>query len=221
MTSTAIIIPARYNSTRFPGKALAPVDGEPLVKRVADRCRASGYPVYISTDDQRIADVVKDSYTTLVDTVEYRNGTERCAGLLSQDYMLDYTQFVNVQVDLCDVTPEMIEKTVWHLQHYSITTLWSELTKRGSWDSNTVKLINSGDVAQWFTRHIIYNYGHHHLGLYGIRRRELQHYTDLEVTAEEQLESLEQLRWIKAGYTIGALGIDHTSRSIDVPADLA
>ena len=221
MTSTAIIIPARYNSTRFPGKALALVDGEPLVKRVADRCRASGYPVYISTDDQRIADVVKDSYTTLVDTVEYRNGTERCAGLLSQDYMDDYTQFVNVQVDLCDVTPEMIEKTVWHLQHYSITTLWSELTKRGSWDSNTVKLINSGDVAQWFTRHIIYNYGHHHLGLYGIRRRELQHYTDLEVTREEQLESLEQLRWIKAGYTIGALGIDHTSRSIDVPADLA
>ena len=221
MTSTAIIIPARYNSTRFPGKALALVDGEPLVKRVADRCRASGYPVYISTDDQRIADVVKDSYTTLVDTKEYRNGTERCAGLLSQDYMLDYTQFVNVQVDLCDVTPEMIEKTVWHLQHYSITTLWSELTKRGSWDSNTVKLINSGDVAQWFTRHIIYNYGHHHLGLYGIRRRELQHYTDLEVTREEQLESLEQLRWIKAGYTIGALAIDHTSRSIDVPADLA
>ena len=221
MTSTAIIIPARYNSTRFPGKALAPVDGEPLVKRVADRCRASGYPVYISTDDQRIADVVKDSYTTLIDTAEYRNGTERCAGLLSQDYIDDYTQFVNVQVDLCDVTPEMIEKTVWHLQHYSITTLWSKLTKRGSWDSNTVKLINSGDVAQWFTRHIIYNYGHHHLGLYGIRRRELQHYTDLEVTREEQLESLEQLRWIKAGYTIGALGIDHTSRSIDVPGDLA
>ena len=221
MTSTAIIIPARYNSTRFPGKALAPVDGEPLVKRVADRCRASGYPVYISTDDQRIADVVKDFYTTLVDTKEYRNGTERCAGLLSQDYMDDYTQFVNVQVDLCDVTPEMIEKTVWHLQHYSITTLWSELTKRGSWDSNTVKLIHAGDVAQWFTRHIIYNYGYKHLGLYGIKRSLLERYTDLEVTAEETLESLEQLRWIKAGYTIGALGILHTSRSIDVPEDLA
>ena len=221
MTSTAIIIPARYNSTRFPGKALVEIDGQPLVKRVADRCRASGYPVYITTDDERIANAVNSEYTTLIDTAEYRNGTERCAGLLSQDYMDTYTQFVNVQVDLCDVTPEMIEKTVWHLQHYSITTLWSKLTKRGSWDSNTVKLINSGDVAQWFTRHIIYNYGHHHLGLYGIRRRELQHYADLEVTAEEQLESLEQLRWIKAGYTIGALGIDHTSRSIDVPGDLA
>ena len=216
MTSTAIIIPARHNSTRFPGKALVEIDGQPLVKRVADRCRASGYPVYITTDDERIANAVNSEYTTLIDTAEYRNGTERCAGLLSQDYM-----FVNVQVDLCDVTPEMIEKTVWHLQHYAITTLWSSLTKRGSWDSNTVKLINSGDVAQWFTRHIIYNYGHHHLGLYGIRRRELQHYADLEVTAEEQLESLEQLRWIKAGYTIGALGIDHTSRSIDVPGDLA
>jgi 3-deoxy-manno-octulosonate cytidylyltransferase (CMP-KDO synthetase) len=59
------------------------------------------------------------------------------------------------------------------------------------------------------------------LGLYGIRRSELQRYTGLEVTREEQLESLEQLRWIKAGYTIGCLGIDHTSRSIDVPEDLA
>ena len=221
MTSTAIIIPARYNSTRFPGKALALVDGEPLVKRVADRCRASGYPVYITTDDQRIANAVNSEYTTLVDTKEYRNGTERCAGLLSQDYMDSYDQFVNVQVDLCDVTPEMIEKTVWQLQHHAVTTLWSSLSKRDSWDSNTVKLINSGDVAQWFTRHIIYNYGHKHLGLYGINRSLLQRYTDLEVTAEESLESLEQLRWIKAGYTIGALGIDHTSRSIDVPEDLA
>ncbi len=220
MKSTAIIIPARYNSSRFPGKALTLVDGQPLVKRVADRCRASGYPVYITTDDQRIANAVNNEYTTLVDKNIYRNGTERCANILSQDYMDPYTQFVNVQVDLCDVTTDMIEKTVWHLQHYAITTLWSNTSKRDTWDSNTVKLINSGDTAVWFTRHIIYNYGRKHLGLYGIRRSELQRYPSLEVTIEEQLESLEQLRWIKAGYTIGALGINDNSRSIDVEADL-
>ena len=137
---TAILIPARYASTRYPGKPLVKLDGVPMIKRVADAARESGLPVYVLTDDVRVANCVNTEYTVLIEDAEYENGTERCAGYMTtmQKKRLhatgygwdhDYDQYINVQGDMPDVTVDIIEKCVWHLKHYPITTVYTKMPK--------------------------------------------------------------------------------------------
>ena len=159
MTSSAILIPARYNSTRFPGKPLCDLDGVPMIKRVYDACKASGLPTYILTDDIRIASIFQNA-SVIIDYKGYANGTERCAGAIDIDYMQKYDQFINVQGDMPDVSQHMIEKTVWHLKHYPITTMWTDLQPGERLDINQVKVITAGDKALWFGRG--FTYGQHH-----------------------------------------------------------
>ena len=81
---TAILIPARYGSTRLPGKPLAMLDGVPMIKRVYDACIASKIPTYVLTDDPRIAQVFQNT-SIIIDSEDYKNGTERGAGGIKQD----------------------------------------------------------------------------------------------------------------------------------------
>ena len=122
MTSTAILIPARYNSTRFPGKPLCMLDGVPMIKRVYDACTASKIPTYVLTDDVRIASVFQNT-SVIIDDTDYTNGTERCAGAINIDYMKKYDQFINVQGDMPDVTTQMIERCVEWVEYYPISTV--------------------------------------------------------------------------------------------------
>ena len=216
MKNTAILIPARYGSTRFPGKPLCMLDNVPMIKRVYEACRASNIPTYILTDDLRIASIFKNS-SIVIDYKEYQNGTERCAGVLNIDYMQKYDQFINVQGDMPDVTPEMIEKTKWHLQHYPVTTLWTDLDPGERHIKENVKVITAGDKALWFGRG--FTYGHHHLGIYGYKRNALEMYTGLPTTREERNEGLEQLRWLKAGWDIGILHTEFKGIEINTPQD--
>ena len=94
MSKTAILIPARYESTRFPGKPLAMLDGVPMIKRVYDACVASKIPTYVLTDDLRIFDLF-DANNCWIDQAEYENGTERCAGAIQNDFFSDFDQFIN------------------------------------------------------------------------------------------------------------------------------
>jgi 3-deoxy-manno-octulosonate cytidylyltransferase (CMP-KDO synthetase) len=215
--TTAILIPARYASTRFPGKPLCDLDGIPMIKRVYKACAESGIPTYILTDDVRIASVFKNA-SVIIDYKGYANGTERCAGAIDIDYMKKYDQFINVQGDMPDVSQHMIEKTLWHLKHYPITTMWTDLQPGERLDINQVKVIIAGDKALWFGRG--FTYGHHHLGIYGYRRNVLEMYSSLPVTREERNEGLEQLRWLKAGYDIGILKTVFNGIEINTPEDL-
>jgi len=215
--TTAILIPARYASTRFPGKPLCDLDGIPMIKRVYKACAESGIPTYILTDDVRIASVFKNA-SVIIDYKDYANGTERCAGAINIDYMQKYDKFINVQGDMPDVTQHMIEKTVWHLKHYPITTMWTDLQLGKRHDVHQVKVITAGDKALWFGRG--FTYGHHHLGIYGYRRNVLEMYSSLPVTREERNEGLEQLRWLKAGYDIGILKTVFNGIEINTPEDL-
>ena len=215
--TTAILIPARYASTRFPGKPLCDLDGIPMIQRVYKACAESGIPTYILTDDVRIASVFKDA-SVIIDYKDYANGTERCAGAINIDYMQKYDKFINVQGDMPDVTQHMIENTVWHLKHYPITTMWTDLQLGKRHDVHQVKVITAGDKALWFGRG--FTYGHHHLGIYGYRRNVLEMYSSLPVTREERNEGLEQLRWLKAGYDIGILKTVFNGIEINTPEDL-
>ena len=215
---TAILIPARYGSTRFPGKPLAMLDGVPMIKRVYDACIASKIPTYVLTDHQDIYNVIGPN--CIMDHDNYENGTERCAGAVSKSALLDqYDQFVNVQGDMPDVTLQMIERCIEWLKYYQISTVYAEMPKAMQDDPNSVKMVRAGDKALWFGRGLT-GYGHWHLGVYGYKRNPLLFYRGMEVTQEEQVEKLEQLRWLKAGWDIGCSCVEFNGIEINSPEDL-
>ena len=218
MTSSAILIPARYNSTRLPGKPLAMLDSVPMIKRVYDACIASNLPTYVLTDDVRIASVFQNT-SVIIDDTDYENGTERCAGAIKLDYMQKYNKFINVQGDMPDVTLGMIQKTLWHLKHYAVTTVFTDMPEDKQNDPNSVKMVRAGDQALWFGRGMT-GYGNWHLGVYGYRRNALEMYTNLPVEREEEVEKLEQLRWLKNGWQVGCLSVYYNGVEINTPEDV-
>jgi len=218
VTSSAILIPARYNSTRLPGKPLAMLDGVPMIKRVYDACIASKIPTYVLTDDVRIASVFQNT-SVIIDNTDYANGTERCAGAIKLDYMQKYDQFINVQGDMPDVTLDMIEKALQHLQHYPVTTVFTHMPEDKQNDPNSVKMVRGRDQALWFGRGMT-GYGDWHLGVYGYRRNALEMYTNLPVEREEEVEKLEQLRWLKNGWQVGCLSVYYNGVEINSPSDI-
>ena len=216
---TAILIPARYGSTRFEGKPLCMLDGVPMIKRVYDACVASKIPTYVLTDDVRIASIFKNT-SVIIDHADYENGTERCAGAIKLDYMQKYNKFINVQGDMPDVTLDMIEKALWHLKHYPVTTVFTDMPEDKQNDPNSVKMVRGADQALWFGRGMT-GYGEWHLGVYGYRRNPLEMYTGLPVEREEEVEKLEQLRWLKNGWQVGCLSVQYNGVEINSPKDVA
>ena len=215
---TAILIPARYGSTRYEGKPLCMLDGVPMIKRVYDACIASKIPTYVLTDDQRIAQVFKNT-SVVIDDYPYENGTERCAGAINLDYMKKYDQFINVQGDMPDVTLQMIERCVEWLKYYPISTVWTDMPKDMQNNPDSVKMVRAGDQCLWFGRGMT-GYGDWHLGIYGYKREALELYSNLEVTQEEEVEKLEQLRWLKSGWQIGCSSVQFNGTEINSPEDV-
>ena len=218
MTSTAILIPARYGSTRFPGKPLIALDNVPMIRRVYERCRKTGYDVYVLTDDVRIADKFQP-HQVIIDLEDYENGTERCAGAVAMRTLDDYDQFVNVQGDMPDVTAELIEKCIASLSQYEVSTVYTAMPSKMQNDPNSVKMVRAGDQALWFGRGMT-GYGEWHLGVYGYRKQALQAYPHLLVEAEERIEKLEQLRWLKNGWQIGCTSVYFNGVEINTPEDV-
>jgi 3-deoxy-manno-octulosonate cytidylyltransferase (CMP-KDO synthetase) len=194
------------------------LDGVPMIKRVYDACIASKIPTYVLTDDPRIAQVFQNT-SIIIDSEDYKNGTERCAGAIKLDYMQKYDQFINVQGDMPDVTLQMIERCIEWLQYYPISTVWTDMPKEMQDDPNSVKMVRAGDQCLWFGRGMT-GYGHWHLGIYGYRRDALELYPDLEVTIEEETEKLEQLRWLKSGWQIGCSSVYYNGVEINSPEDI-
>ena len=218
MTSSAILIPARYGSTRFEGKPLCMLDGVPMIKRVYDACSASKIPTYVLTDDVRIASVFQNT-SVIIDDADYENGTERCAGATKLDYMQKYNQFINVQGDMPDITLQMIERCVEWLQYYPVSTVFATMPEEEQNNPNSVKMVRAGDQALWFGRGMT-GYGEWHLGVYGYKRNALEMYSNLEVTQEEEVEKLEQLRWLKNGWQIGCSSVQFNGVEINSPEDV-
>jgi len=202
----------------LPGKPLAMLDGVPMIKRVYDACIASKIPTYVLTDDVRIASVFQNT-SVIIDDTDYANGTERCAGAIKLDYMQKYDQFINVQGDMPDVTLDMIEKALQHLQHYPVTTVFTHMPEDKQNDPNSVKMVRGRDQALWFGRGMT-GYGDWHLGVYGYRRNALEMYTNLPVEREEEVEKLEQLRWLKNGWQVGCLSVYYNGVEINSPSDI-
>ena len=219
MKSTAILIPARYGSTRYPGKPLILLDGKTMIQRVAETCKASGYDTYVLTDNKTVAQAAQSAGVGVyIDSTEYENGTERCAGALASKKFDNYSQFVNVQGDMPDVTVDMIEKIVWGLRYSPVTTVFTTMPSERQMDPNSVKLIKAADRCLWFGRGLT-GYGEWHLGVYGYTKNALESYPHLIVHKEEQVERLEQLRWLKNSWQIGCYSVLFDGIEINTPED--
>lgn len=220
MTDTAILIPARYSSTRYPGKPLAMLDGKTMIERVVNTCKLSEHDVYVLTDNKTIAMAAqKAGAGVYIDMHDYENGTERCAGAIKSRTFDDYNHFINVQGDMPDVTVEMIEKARMSLNYYSVGTVFTKMPEEKQMDPNTVKMVRAGDQALWFGRGMT-GYGEWHLGVYSYKKNALELYPQMRIEQEERVEKLEQLRWLKNGWQIGCYSVQFNGIEINTPKDL-
>ena len=222
MNKTAILIPARYGSTRFPGKPLVSLNGIPMIRMVYEKCRKAAKElncdVYVLTDDERITERFM-AHEFWLDTADYANGTERCAGFAKTKQGEKYERYINVQGDMPDVTTDIIKYVYYNLNQYELTTVHTDMDPKLRDDPNSVKMIEGAGRALWFGRGFT-KYGKHHLGVYGYHRDKLLQYTDMPVTAEEDIEQLEQLRWLKNGCTIGTESVYFKGIEINSPQDV-
>ena len=212
--NTAIVIPARLASTRFPNKMLAELNGVPLIQHVFNRCKETELPTYVVTPDKEIVEVIGKENTILVGDAE--NGTARCA--LAADY-INYANFINVQGDMPDITAKIITDVARLLGKYGVVTAYTKMTDEQRNDPNTVKILHNNRTAKWFGRGIT-GYGDHHLGIYGYRNHVLNDYGNLERYPEEEIEQLEQLRWIQNDVKMGVVEVEFNGIEINTEEDL-
>lgn len=209
---TAIVIPARINSTRYPKKMLCDVGGKTLIRHVYDQCTESGYNVYVVTDSEEIANQVPTAFIVS----EADNGTERISKIV--DKIPQYRAIINVQGDMVQVPVSDLPKLVKLLEKYHVATLKHPMNDSQRTDPNTVKVISTGHRAHWFCRAPL-KYGDWHYGIYAYHPTLLKMYPTLSKHPEEDFESLEQLRWLQHGYTIG-VDFAGPAAEINTPDDL-
>jgi 3-deoxy-manno-octulosonate cytidylyltransferase (CMP-KDO synthetase) len=227
------VIPARYDSTRFPGKPLALVGKIPMIVRVVLQAQKTHLldRIVVATDDKRIEDVIRaEGFEVIMTSRDHKSGSDRL-GEVAQAVPADI--YVNIQGDEPFILPEIIDDTVLALIHHhqwDITTTAIPFNSRKEWeDPNRVKVICSDNLeALLFTRCPIpytKNPGvpanvFRHLGLYAYRQKVLNAFSTLPVHPVEREESLEQLRLLMAGFHIGVVLSEQDSPSVDVPEDL-
>ena len=196
------------------------LDGVPMIRRVYDACIASNLPTFVLTDNKTIAQCIQSAGGSVyIDSTDYANGTERCAGAIRSRKFDEFDCFINVQGDMPDVTTEMINRCVEWLKYYPVSTVYTDMPTDLQNDPNSVKMVRAGDQALWFGRGMT-GYGEWHLGVYGYRKDALVLYNDLEVSKEERIEQLEQLRWLKNGWQIGCSNVYFNGIEINEPEDV-
>lgn len=232
------IIPARYASTRFPGKPLALIKGKPMIQRVYEQALKSKLDaVVIATDDVRIADAVMDFGGQYVMTSpNHRSGTDRCCEALDL-LKTKYDAVVNIQGDEPFIDPRQIDLLVDLIVRDD--TPLASLAKRIDdedelFSPNAVKVVvNQEGNAMYFSRNPIpfmrnvdrdnwlaKGRFYKHIGIYAYKADVLHQVAHMEPSALEQAESLEQLRWLENGLAIRMALSDAENISIDTPDDL-
>jgi len=224
-------IPARMGSTRFPGKPLALLAGRPMIVHVIERALAADIgPVFVATDDERIAKVVaKTDADVRMTRADHGSGSERLAEAIAG---MDCDVVVNVQGDEPLIDPAAIRAVVqpFHDDAYlPMATLAHPIRHADDLtDANVVKVVtNAKGRAMYFSRAAIPfpRSGNanalQHVGLYAYRREFLLIYPSLSACDSEQTEQLEQLRVLHHGYNIAVTVGDFHCIGVDTPADLA
>lgn len=231
MTTTAII-PARWGSTRFPGKPLAKISGKPMIAHVWDRAmEADGIDaVMVATDDERIAMAVEDFGGRVEMTrADHESGSDRLAEVTAR---IDAEVILNIQGDEPLVRPAdlaRLAKLMHDEPEVEVASLCHPISAEQANNTNRVKVVRSasGD-ALYFSRAVIPHpreTGHarylQHAGIYAYRRAALLSFSALPVPAEERAECLEQLRFLAAGIPIRLIETEEGAPGVDTQEDIA
>lgn len=228
------IIPARFASTRFPGKPLIDIGGKSMIQRVYEQCKKAEAlsDVIVATDDERIAEHVSAFGGKVVMTAtHHQSGTDRCAEVV-QTYTGLCDAVINIQGDEPFINPTQIDALAFafHEPHVQLATMKKKMVNEADIQNpNMVKVIaNSLGDAIYFSRSPIpYRRNpetpityYKHIGIYGYRKETLLEITRLPLGNLEQAENLEQLRWIEQNYRITLVETDIENIAIDTPDDL-
>ncbi len=231
------IIPARYASTRFPGKPLALIAGKPLVQRVVDQCRLaeSLAEVIVATDDERIGDAARKFCRVEMTSPTHPSGSDRIAEVAAR---LDCDGVINIQGDEPLMDPAVIDAVAGALQQTAMSTAAASVSDPADYDNpNVVKVIvSAAGLALYFSRRTIPYLREaasrsvseqlaafpflKHLGIYGYRRETLLRLVRFPVSPLESAEKLEQLRALENGISIAVVKVEYAGIGVDVPEDV-
>ena len=231
------IIPARYASTRFPGKPLALIAGKPLIQHVVEQClkAKSLSEVVVATDDERIAEVARKFSRVAMTRADHPSGSDRIAEAANK---INCDAVVNIQGDEPLIDPTVIDAVAHALTHNEMSTAATPIKNPAEYDNpNVVKVVvNSAGRALYFSRRTIPFLREaasrsvneqlaafpflKHLGIYGYRRETLLRLVKYPVSPLENAEKLEQLRALENGIQIAVVKVDYDSVGVDVPEDV-
>jgi 3-deoxy-manno-octulosonate cytidylyltransferase (CMP-KDO synthetase) len=235
------IIPARYASSRFPGKPLALIGNKPMIQRVYEQAGKSLDLVYVATDDKRIYEAVLNfSGKAIMTSPDHQSGTDRCAEavtLIKNESGISPDIVINIQGDEPFIKPEQINllKLCFTSESVEIATLIRKVEKgEDIFNPNQPKVIintegnalyfsraaipymRDTEISKWSEKHVYYK----HIGLYAYRTQVLKKITLLPRSPLEISESLEQNRWLENGFNIRTAVTLWESIGIDTPDDL-
>ena len=233
------IIPARFQSTRFPGKPLVLLGGKPIIQWVYENAKKSVSEVFVATDDERIYSAVEAFGGKAVYTSpDHQSGTDRCAeAALKVAEQLKFDVVINIQGDEPFIRTEQIEslKACFNSRETEIATLIKPITnpleitninrpkvvinknqEAMYFSRSTIPFVRDVPSEDWINRNTFYS----HIGMYAYRFNVLLELTKLPVGILEKAESLEQLRWLENGYRIKTAQTQFESIGIDTPEDL-
>ena len=232
------VIPVRYQSSRFPGKALVDIRGKSMVQRVYEQAsKTTGLAdVIVATDHQKILDHVRSFGGNVCMTSEsHPSGTDRCREAIQKEGT-KYDFVINIQGDEPFIEPEQIQELIDCLHsEVQIATQAKQIEEHSVLiDPNCVKVIFSDNgnaiyfsrtpipfmknnpLDQWLEHHRYFQ----HIGIYAYRTDVLEEITELPVSTLERMEGLEQLRWLENGFQIKVLETKFQAHGIDTPEDL-
>jgi 3-deoxy-manno-octulosonate cytidylyltransferase (CMP-KDO synthetase) len=232
------IIPARYASSRFPGKPLADIRGRTMLQRVYEQAsRATKLAgVIIATDDERIAEHAEAIGAPVVITrSDHASGTDRCFEAYL-NYNKKFTHVINIQGDepfldprqidelagACDPNAEIVTQMIRCTSHEvlfdtgEVKIVLNQDQEALYFSRNVIPYLKDKDPKEWHRLHDYYR----HVGMYAYRVDVLEKITRLKISQLEKAESLEQLRWLENGYKIKCVPTAHDSHCVDTPADI-
>jgi len=217
---TVAFIPARMDSSRFPGKPLADIDGKPMIQRVYDSvCRNDNLRfVRVATHN---AEIMKLGLPVIGTFGIYNNGTERVAHAARLTHLPDDEIVINVQGDLPIILPSILDDLMVQFDDPTVVvaTVASNIKERDGANHNVVKVdVGKDGYANWFARDRISE--HEHVGIYAFRNYFLQLISELQPTRDEEETDLEQMRIIDHGFSIKVVFTEHECPSVNVPADI-
>jgi len=236
------VIPARYGSTRFPGKPLVQIDGKSMIRRVYEQASGSAglSRVVVATDDDRICSHVRDfGGEAIMTSTHHRSGTERIGEVLEILELSgeEYPVVVNIQGDEPMLDPGQIDRLIqcFRKPETQIGTLVMKIIRDNELlNPNVVKVVmDQQQNALYFSRAtiphlrdipaeewLLHGIHYKHIGLYAYRTDVLKQIVKLPAGSLETVESLEQLRWLENGFRISVVITEHESIAIDTPEDL-